>query len=113
MKTMKRVLSLAVAMAIGCVCLAQADTVEDAKTRRKERRAQVEQLVKSQKAEEGADGYLVAKAGNDVEGAKLIQAENADRKIGYEAIAKANGKTVEEVGRQAAAIIKAHATKEK
>jgi uncharacterized protein YdbL (DUF1318 family) len=113
MKKMKRMLSLAVAVAIGCVCLAQADTVEDAKNRRKERREQVEQLIQAGKAEEGSAGYLVAKSGADVEGAKLIQAENADRTIGYAVIAKANGKTVEEVGKQAAAILKAHATKEK
>ena len=36
--------------------------------------------------------------------AALVKAENADRKIGYDAIAKANGKTPEEVGKQAAAI---------
>jgi uncharacterized protein YdbL (DUF1318 family) len=113
MKKMKGVLSLAVAMAIGCVCLAQADTVEDAKNRRKERREQVEQLIKAGKAEEGADGYLAAKAGASEEGNTLIKAENADRKIGYEVIAKANGKTVEEVGKQAAAILKALAAKEK
>ena len=113
MKKMKRVLSLAMAVAIGCVCVAQADTVEDAKARRKERREQVDQLIQAGKAEEGSDGYLVAKSGADVEGAKLIQAENADRKIGYAVIAKANGETVEDAGKQAAAIIKAHASKEK
>ena len=113
MKKMKRMLSLAVAVAIGFVCLAQADTVEDAKNRRKERRDQVEQLLKAGKAEEGADGYLAVKAGAAEEANTLIKAENADRLIGYAVIAKANGKTVEEVGKQAAAILKAHATKEK
>ncbi len=109
MKSMKRVLSLAVAMAIGCVCLAQADAVEEAKTRRKERRDQVEQLLKAGKAEERDDGYLAAKADAGEEAGKLVKAENADRLAGYEAIAKANGKTVEEMGKQAAAIIKARA----
>jgi uncharacterized protein YdbL (DUF1318 family) len=36
----------------------------------------------------------------------LMQAENEDRKAGYTAIAQANGKSVAEVGRQAAVIQK-------
>jgi uncharacterized protein YdbL (DUF1318 family) len=52
-----------------------------------------------------------AKGELDAAKVALLNAENADRKIGYEAIAKANGKTVDEVSRQAAAINKAKQSK--
>lgn len=111
MKRMKTMVSLAIAMVIGCACLAQADSMSDARERRKARRAQVEQLVQAGTVEEGSDGYLVARGALDAAKAALMKAENADRKIGYEAIAKANGKTVEEVAKQAAAVIKSRQPK--
>jgi uncharacterized protein YdbL (DUF1318 family) len=111
MKRMKTMVSLAIAMVIGVACLAQADDMSDARERRKARRAQVEQLVQSGSVTEGSDGYLAAKGALDAAKAELVKAENADRKIGYEAIAKANGKSVEEVSKQAAAINKARQSK--
>ena len=105
MNMMKRVMGVALAAAVGFACMAQADTLSDAKERRKARKAQVDQIVKAGDAAEGAQGYLVAKSGLDADKAALVKAENEDRKIGYEAIAKANpGKTAEDVGKQAAAI---------
>ena len=85
--------------------------MSDAKERRKARKADVEQLVRSGDASEGGDGYLVAKAGLDGAKDAVVKAENADRRIGYEAIAKANGKTTEAVGKQAGAINQARAAK--
>ena len=112
MKRMKRVAAVMVAVVVGFACLAQADAKDDAHARRKARHEQIVQLRQAGQAEEGSDGYLVAKAGLGEKQAALVKAENADRKVGYEAIAKSNGKTVEEVGRQAAEIIKArHAGK--
>ncbi len=111
MMPMKRVMSVLFAAVVGVVCLVQADDMSDAKERRKARKDAVVVLVLTGKAEEGADGYLAAKAGLDAAQAALVKAENADRKIGYEAIAKANGKTVEAIGRQAAAINRANAAK--
>ncbi len=111
MKRMKTMVSLAIAMVIGVACLAQADDMSDARERRKARRAQVEQLVQAESVTEGDAGYLIAKGTLDEAKAALVKAENADRKIGYEAIAKANGKTVEEVSKQAAAITKARQPK--
>jgi uncharacterized protein YdbL (DUF1318 family) len=108
---MKRMMSVMLAAAVGFVCLATADSMDDAKERRKARREQVEQLVKAGDAEESADGYLAAKAGLEAAKAALVAAENADRKIGYEAIAKANKKTAEEVGKMAAAALKKSAPK--
>jgi uncharacterized protein YdbL (DUF1318 family) len=104
-------MGVALAAVVGVACLAQADSLDDAKTRRKARREQVEQLVKAGAAAEGADGYLASTAGIGADKAALVSAENADRKIGYEAIAKANGKTAEEIGRQAGVINKARAKK--
>lgn len=111
MKQMRTVVSLAMAMVIGIACLAQADSMSDARERRKARRDQVEQMVQAGSATEGSDGYLAAKGELDAAKVALLNAENADRKIGYEAIAKANGKTVDEVSRQAAAINKAKQSK--
>jgi uncharacterized protein YdbL (DUF1318 family) len=108
---MKRMMSVFLAAAVGVSCLALADSMDDAKERRKARREQVEQLVKAGDASEGADGYLAAKQGLDAGKAELVKAENADRKIGYEAIAKANKKTPEEVGKMAAEALKKSAAK--
>lgn len=111
MKQTRRLASVMVAVAVGFACMAQADTLSDAKERRKARRAQVEQIVQAGQAEEGGDGYLVAKGALDATKAAVVKDENADRKTGYEAIAKANGKTAEEVGKQAAGIQKSRRAK--
>ncbi len=108
---MKRLMSVMVATIVGFACLAQADDMSDAKARRKERKAQIVELVQAGSAQEGDDGYLVAKPGLDAAKSALVKAENADRRIGYEAIAKENGKTVAEIGKQAAAIHKARQAK--
>ncbi|HRR32539.1 MAG TPA: DUF1318 domain-containing protein [Kiritimatiellia bacterium] len=111
MMTMRAMMGVVMAVLVGVACVAQADDLADAKARRKARKEQIVQLVKAGDASEGADGYLVAKAGLDTAKAALVSAENADRKIGYTAIAKANGKTVEEIGKQAAAISRARGGK--
>ena len=109
MKTMKWMLGAVMAAVVGFACVSQADDLSDAKERRKVRRAQIVELVKAGDATEGDDGCLAPKTGLDATKTAVVNAENADRKIGYAAIAKANGKTVEEVGKQAAAINKARA----
>ena len=111
MNRMKWLTGVMVAVIVGFACFAQADAKDDAKQRRKDRRAQIVELVQAGQATEGGDGYLVAKAGLDAAKAALVKAENEDRKVGYEAIAKANGKPVEEVGKKAADINKTRAEK--
>lgn len=108
---MKRLMCVMAALAVGFVTIAEAGAKEEAKERRKARREQVEKLVQAGSAEEGADGYLATNAGLDSAKADLVKAENADRKIGYEAIAKANSKTPEEVGKKAAEINKSRTKK--
>lgn len=108
---MKRLICMVAACAVGFVTVVEAGAKEEAKERRKARREQVEKLVQSGHAEEGNDGYLVTKAGLDSAKAELVKAENADRKVGYEEIAKANNKTAEDVGKKAAEINKARSKK--
>ena len=103
---MKKMICVAVALVIGAVCVSSADTVSDAKDRRKARQEEVAQALKSGAAEEGADGYLVAKK---KEAEAVAKAENADRKIGYEAIAKSNGASVEAIGKKAGELNKKRA----
>lgn len=111
MKKIQRMMSVMAAVVIGLVCLAQADAKADAHERRKARHAEIVHVVQAGLATEGDDGYLVAKAGLAADKAELVKAENTDRRIGYEAIAKSNGKTVEEIGKKAAEINKARAAK--
>jgi len=106
MKRIRRMMCVVMAVMFGIACVAQADAISDAKARRKARRAEVTAIVQAGQAEEGNEGYLVAKGDLPEAKAAVVKAENADRKVGYEAIAKANGKTVAEVGKQAAAIHK-------
>lgn len=90
---------------IGCALLVQADTKDDARGRRKARRAQIEQIVKKGEAVEGEQGYLVTQPGISATSSALVNAENSDRKIGYEAIAKEHGMSLAEVQKRAAAAL--------
>jgi len=103
---MKRMIGIALALAVGAACVASADAVSDAKERRLARKEAVVKLLKSGAAEEGDDGYLVVKK---PDAADVAKAENADRKIGYEAIAKENNKPVEAIGKKAGEINKKRA----
>ncbi|MDD4101881.1 MAG: DUF1318 domain-containing protein [Kiritimatiellae bacterium] len=106
MKHLKRVLCIALAAVVGFACVAMAGAKEDAKARRRERRTQVEQMVEKGEATEGDSGYLVAKAGIGAAKEAVVRDENADRKIGYEAISKETGMALADVQKQAAAAIR-------
>ena len=105
---MKRIIAVAVAVMIGVACVASADSLSDAKERRKARQAEVVQALKAGAAEEGADGYLVVKK-SEKRVEEVVKAENTDRKIGYEEIAKKNGTTVEAIGKKAGEVNKKRA----
>jgi len=98
---MKRIIGMMLAMVIGVASVSLADALSEARDRRKERQAEVVKLLKDGAAEEGADGYLVAKK---KEAEAVVKAENADRKIGYEAIAKNGNTSVEAIGKKAGEI---------
>ncbi|MCL2104847.1 MAG: YdbL family protein [Kiritimatiellaeota bacterium] len=106
---MKKMMGIVLALVVGFASVSFADAVSDAKDRRKARREEVIQMRKSGAAAEGDDGYLVVKK---KEAEAVAKAENADRKIGYEALAKNNGKTVAEIGKQAAEILKKRAAEQ-
>lgn len=110
---MKRMATWMVMACIAIVTTASADALSDAKERRKARQDSIQQIVKAGEAKEGDQGYLEPKAGIASDKEALIKAENADRKVGYEAIAAANGKTVEAIGKKAAEINRKRATGEK
>ena len=102
---MKRMMSVIMAVVIGFACVSFADAISEAKERRKARQEEVVTLLKSGAAEEGVNGYLVAKK-NEKQVEEVVKAENADRKIGYEAIAKNSGMSVEDIGKKAGEINK-------
>jgi uncharacterized protein YdbL (DUF1318 family) len=81
---------------------ALASPVSQAQERIKERLAQVDALKAEGKAGESFNGYLSARGELSPREFSLIEAENADRRILYEAVARSTGQTPEEVGRQRA-----------
>jgi uncharacterized protein YdbL (DUF1318 family) len=79
-----------------------ADTAAAASARIKERLEQVDQMKSSGEAGEDANGYLSTRKPLGPRQEALVDAENADRRILYAAVAGRTGQTVEEVGRQRA-----------
>lgn len=107
---MKKLLALSLAaLTLAFTVPAALSAADDAATIKKhmaERKPKIETLKKAGSVGENNAGYLEAmkkdKDGKDVKLAeddtKLIDAENADRKTIYAAIAKKEGSTVEKVG---------------
>ena len=107
---MKKLLALSIAALTLAFAVPQAlSAADDAATIKKnmaERKPKIETLKKAGSVGENKDGYLEAmkKDKDDKEvklsddDKKLIEAENADRKVVYAAIAKKEGSTVDKVG---------------
>lgn len=102
---------IALLIAILTTASTLANDLATVRQRRKARREQVTKIVKAGEATEGNDGFLVPKSGVDEKTGNVIKAENADRKTGYTAIAKANNKSAEEIGKKAAEMMRARAKK--
>jgi uncharacterized protein YdbL (DUF1318 family) len=79
-----------------------AQSVQDATQRVKERLPQVDALKGSGEAGEDAAGYLAQRVELGPRQAAIVEAENADRRIIYAAVAARTGQSAEEVGRQRA-----------
>jgi uncharacterized protein YdbL (DUF1318 family) len=79
-----------------------AESEADAAQRIKERLAQIDTLKGSGDVGEAASGYLEARAELGPRQRAIIEAENADRRIVYAAVAERTGQTVEDVGQQRA-----------
>ena len=81
-----------------------ADAKSEAHARRKARKNSVAAIVKGGDASEGSNGYLIPKKGLAKEKRAVVVAENKDRKIGYEAIAKQHNTSVEAISKAAGKI---------
>lgn len=77
----------------------------------KKRLPQMEQLWSQGLIGENNEGYVEARGSLTAEQQKLVTAENSDREIVYEAIAKSTQTTPEQVGKQRAAQISQRAAK--
>ena len=90
--------------------LAAAD-LSEVKNDMKARKPAIEALWAAGKIGENNQGFVEARAALNSEEKKLVQAENADRKIVYRAIARSAQTTPEKVGVQRAAQISQRAAK--
>jgi len=81
-----------------------ADAKSEAHERRKARKDEVAALITSGDATEGENGYLEPQKTLSKEKQTLLQKENIDRKIGYEAIAKQHNTNVEAISKAAGKI---------
>ena len=102
MKTMKifAIMVCTAAMTLGVF----ADAKSEAHARRKARRNSVSALVKGGDISEGANGYLMPKKGLRKDKLTVVEAENKDRRIGYEAIAKEHKTSVSAISKAAGRI---------
>jgi len=82
--------------------MAQGQNLNAIKADMKERLPKIEQLWKQGLVGENNLGYLAARGELKADQKKLMEAENADRKAVYQAIAASTGATVEDVGKQRA-----------
>lgn len=80
----------------------QANTVPEAQARIKERLAQIDELKEDGSIGENAVGLLSARKTLGPRQQALITAENTDRRIIYDSVAKRTGQSVEAVGAQRA-----------
>ena len=81
-----------------------ADAKSEAHARRKARKNSVASIVKSGGASEGVNGYLIPKKGLGKDKLAVVDAENKDRKIGYEAIAKEHKTSIDAISKAAGRI---------
>lgn len=102
MKTIKfyALVSCMVMIAMGVL----ADAKSEAHARRKARKNSVAAIVKSGGASEGVNGYLIARKGLAKEKIAVVNAENKDRKIGYQAIAKEHKTSIDAISKAAGCI---------
>jgi uncharacterized protein YdbL (DUF1318 family) len=77
-------------------------SAQAAAERMQERLPQVDRLKAEGEVGETAAGYLAPRESLGPRQTSIVEAENADRRIAYAAIAKRTGETVEAVGKQRA-----------
>ena len=90
---------------IGMVFCAQAQSLDGIKQRMLDRKPAVDRLLSSKALGENNAGYLEVLGKMPDADKKVVEAENADRKAVYGAIAAKSGATADFVGQQRAAAI--------
>lgn len=111
---MKRELTLIVtlfALVLGFTPAVRADSLSDIKARMSKRLNDVVALKQDGSLGENNLGYLTARKALSAENAKLVAAENADRRAVYAAIAAKTKTSVSKVGQTRAASIRKTAPK--
>lgn len=104
-------LSLLFAFLFATAMPAFAANLNEVKAAMKERQPAIEALWADGKIGENNQGYVAARADLSEKQQALLQAENADRKTVYQAIARATQSTPKQVGVQRAAQISKRAAK--
>ena len=104
MKTVKIKLFMLMVCMVALTISVFADAKSEAHARRKARKNEITALVSGGDVSEGVNGYLVTKKGLSKCKLVLVKAENSDRKIGYEAIAKQHNTSVEAISKAAGKI---------
>ncbi|HKK18095.1 MAG TPA: YdbL family protein [Opitutales bacterium] len=104
-------ISLFAAFLFSTVLSANAANLGEVKSDMKKRQPAIEALWAEGKIGENNKGYIEARAALEGEERKLVQAENADRRVVYQAIARSTQTTPEKVGVQRAAQISKRAAK--
>ena len=98
-------LPLIISLLIASSLAASAASLGQVKSAMKARQPAIESLWAEAKIGENNQGFVEARADLSGEDQELVQAENSDRKIVYQAIARATESTAEQVGVQRAAQI--------
>lgn len=98
-----RKLTSILSIALLALCLnLQAQGLDELKQRMKSRLDQVETLKTAKTVGEDSNGYLQALANATDADKAIVEAENADRKLVYDAIAAKTGASTEDVGKNRA-----------
>lgn len=79
-----------------------ADDIQDAKDRMRDRLAQIDQMKSDGSVGENANGYLSIRGSLGPRQSSLVEAENTDRRVIYQSVARESRQSVQEVGRQRA-----------
>ena len=104
-------LPLIISLLIATSLAASAASLGQVKSAMKARQPAIQSLWAEAKIGENNQGFVEARADLSSKEQKLVQAENADRKIVYQAIARSTQSTAEQVGVQRAAQISKRAAR--
>lgn len=105
MNSMKLFFYLLALSLLPVIVAGQSSTIAEATERMKDRLSNIDALKSSAKVGEDNQGYLAARATLSREEQELLNAENRDRRLIYQHVARNSRQSVQEVGVQRAARI--------